>query len=389
MIKHKFLKKFLALFAVFGIISGAYGLNAIQNIEDEYFTFEKNKPVVNTSYPVTTQVTQETEDGYHMTVGLLGIPVKEVNVQVLENKKVIAGGQPFGVKYYTDGAVVVGCADVKTAEGNKNPAGGAGIRIGDVINEINGQTISSNEQLTKIIADSNGQPLHIKATRNALTFTADLTPVQDTSGSYKIGLWVRDSTAGIGTITYYDAENKTFAALGHSISDVDTGQIMPLQKGEILKSSITGIHRGEAGTPGELQGVFEQQPIGTLYGNEKEGIFGNLSDHFTCTGKEVEIGLKQNVKEGKASILCTIDESGVQEFEINIIKINRNAEQTTKNMIIEVTDSTLLEKTGGIVQGMSGSPILQDGKLIGAVTHVLIDNPKQGYAIFIENMLAH
>lgn len=387
----KRIKKLILTITVLAVAAGIYGSYTLQNIEDQYYAFQNEEPVISTAYPFTTQIVNQTDSGYDMQVSLMGVfPVKNVNVQLIEEKTFILGGQPFGVKYYTDGAVIVGCTDVTTSEGKKNPAAEAGLRVQDVINEINGQTITSNEQLTQIIEDSKGQKLTVKATRNELTFYTELYPVlESATGKYKIGLWVRDSTAGIGTITYYDPQNKTFAALGHSISDIDTGQIMPLQKGEVLKSSITGIKKGTQGSPGELQGVFENEVIGTLYSNEMEGIFGDIDADFDYTGKEVQIGLKQQVTEGPATIYCTLDDSGVQEYEIQIVKINKNTQQTTKNMILEVTDERLLEKTGGIVQGMSGSPIMQNGKLIGAVTHVLIDSPTRGYGIFIENMLAH
>ena len=302
----------------------------------------------------------------------------------------IPGGQSFGVKFYADGVMVVGVSDVTGQDGKtSSPAYDAGIRVKDIIKTVDGRSISSNEELISIVRASEGQALKIEAERDGEGFTATVTPVSDEKGEYKIGLTVRDSTAGIGTITYYDPVNHTFAALGHGINDTDTQQLLPLRRGEVLGADIFGIVKGQIGSPGELQGTFrENSDIGILYENSAEGIFGELNEGFVYPAQPIPTAEKSEVREGPATIMCTIDDSGVQEFEIEIVNII-NTQKTTKNMLIKVTDPDLLAATGGIVQGMSGSPIIQNGKLIGAVTHVLVNDPTEGYAIFIENMMAH
>jgi stage IV sporulation protein B len=207
---------------------------------------------------------------------------------------------------------------------------------------------------------------------------------------YHIGLWVRDSTAGIGTLTFYDPKTSAFGALGHGITDIDTGLLMPVDSGEIIESSILGIKVGKSGVPGELKGVFiEDMRLGTIENNSEFGIYGKLSDNAAnkITGKLYPIGLRSEIKEGPAVILSNIDGKSIAEFEIEIQKVSRQNINGSKGMIIKVTDQKLLEATGGIVQGMSGSPIIQNGKIIGAVTHVLVNDPTKGYGIFIEGML--
>ena len=230
--------------------------------------------------------------------------------------------------------------------------------------------------------------MSLSFTRDGEDRTVTVTPTRK-DGEYKLGLWVRDSTAGIGTITFYDPTDRTFGALGHSISDADTNRVLPLRKGSIIPAAITGIVKGSAGSPGQLSGTFlDSATIGDVFKNCDCGIFGTFSGRDAFAAEPIEIGLSGDVKTGKATIRCTVDSEGVKEYEIEIVKISRDEKQKTKNMLIKVTDPELIAKTGGIVQGMSGSPIIQDGKLIGAVTHVLVSDSKQGYAVFIENMLA-
>lgn len=306
-------------------------------------------------------------------------------------KELIPGGESFGVKFYTEGSIVVGLGEVETAEGVKTPAENAGILVGDIIVSANGSPVESNEQLTGIVAACGGKPITVKLIRNETEMTAEICPaVEQATKEYRLGLWIRDTSAGVGTVTFYNPETESFGALGHGICDTDTGLLLPLRKADVFYAEIFGVNKGQAGTPGELKGMFlDDQPLGNLFANTNEGVLGTTDKDISVNKNALKTASCDEVQQGPASILCTLDNSGVKEYSIEIIKISRNQERTTKNMLIKVTDPALLEKTGGIVQGMSGSPILQNGKIVGAVTHVLVNDPTKGYGIFIENMLAH
>lgn len=325
----------------------------------------------------------------NMELKLFGfVPVKEVSVQVVEPKSVIPAGTPFGVKMFTQGVIVVGLTEVPTKDGTVCPAKEAGIRTGDVILKIDGHAVGNNEDIADIISKSEGRKLKVEMKRKDVAFNVSIQPaLSQTDTQYKGGMWVRDSSAGIGTITYYDSESGSFGGLGHAITDVDTGEIMPLSSGEVVDVDILGAVKGKKGTPGELKGAFRtQKPVGSLLANRETGVFGKLLNPISYR-EPMPVAMKQDVKEGEAKIICTVDENIAQEFDIKIERVNLNDTAPTKNMVIKVTDPRLLEKTGGIVQGMSGSPIIQDGKVIGAVTHVFVNDSTKGYGIFIENML--
>lgn len=303
-------------------------------------------------------------------------------------EKVLVGGIPFGVKYYADGVLVVGMNDVETASGRKNPADAAGIKVKDVILSVNGQS-ADNESFSEAVRSSNGRSLTLQIKRENVYFDIKVQPVQDLSGIYRLGCLVRDSTAGIGTVTYIDPESGTFAGLGHAICDVDTGEIMTLSHATVYGAVIHSVVQGKVGAPGELKGSFDDDVlIGSLYKNCEQGVFGKLDDSFVVGGgKMLEVANTEEIKEGEALICCTLDDCGPQYYRINITKVYSDKTRTSRNMIIKVTDEKLLEKTGGIVQGMSGSPVIQNGKLVGAVTHVMVNDPTRGYGISIENML--
>ncbi len=300
-------------------------------------------------------------------------------------KECYLGGMPFGVKLHTKGVFVVGVSKVDAEQGQQNPAYDAGIRQKDIILSVNQKDVNTVAEVTNAIAESNGAPIQFTVLRDNQTQTISVRPVRDREGQYRCGLWIRDHTAGIGTVTFILPQTKTFAGLGHGICDGDTGELMPLLRGTVSDVSITGIVKGSVGHPGELKGYFQGVKIGSLLGNTKEGVFGVLSDVDT-TRPLVPIATAQEVHAGDATLFCTLQDGTIKGYSIQISKIKTGT--STKNFVVEVTDSALLEATGGIVQGMSGSPILQDGKLIGAVTHVLINDPQKGYGIFIENMLA-
>ncbi len=310
---------------------------------------------------------------------ILSFSFVNVNAQS-NNKKVILGGTPFGLKLFTNGVIVIEVNE------NKSPADAAGIEVNDLITKVNQEDVTSNETLKSFIENSNGEPLKLEIIRNGMEISKTIIPQKDDNNNYVAGMWIRDSTAGIGTVTYFDYENKTFGALGHGICDKDTGMLMPLRNGEIMSATISNYQKAQDGVIGGLNGYFDSKVIGSITANNGYGIYGTYehTDNTTI----VEVANNQEISEGKATILTTIEENKTEEFDVEIIKVAIN-ENNGQNMIIKVTDEELLNKTGGIVQGMSGSPILQNGKLVGAVTHVFINSPEKGYGIAISNMLCN
>jgi len=317
------------------------------------------------------------------------IPIKNVSINIIPRTSLIPCGDTFGVRLFTEGVMVVGQSSISTAEGQKNPAELAGIKVKDIIIAADGKRVNTIEEITEIFEKSMGKPISLELKRKGVSYKTEIQPVKSiTDGKYKVGLWVRDSTAGIGTLTFIDPKTGIFAGLGHGICDVDTGDIMPLMSGSIVKAEINGVIKGEKGAPGELIGVFDEDvEYGELLGNSQTGIYGIISDKKNLTvGEPIPVGGQTEVTEGESYIMSNVGD-GVKKYKIEIMKIMRGAGYTSKNMLIKVVDEELIEKTGGIVQGMSGSPIIQNGKLIGAVTHVLINEPTRGFGIFIENMI--
>lgn len=301
--------------------------------------------------------------------------------------KLIPGGRPFGIKFFMKGVAVIGVTDIETYDGLTSPAKDAGIKKGDFITKINGKELTDSDELSRLINDSKGEKTVFTLKRGDDYTDVDVYPVRSSSdGLYKTGLWVRDSTAGIGTITYVNAESSSFGGLGHGVCDTETGRVLPLHNGVITNVTVTDVVKGLENEPGEIRGEFSSYKAGTLDKNTECGVFGTLYDISSFTSEPMEICYSSEMKTGKAYILTTISGDVPSLFEVNITKINRKSGKT-KNFTIEVTDKTLLAKTGGIVQGMSGSPVIQNGRLCGAVTHVMINDPKRGYGIFIENML--
>ena len=315
------------------------------------------------------------------------IAIKTVDIQVVPRRLVIPGGTPFGIKMFTKGVIVVGMSDIQTGRDNVNPAKEAGIKIGDILLQIDGHDLESNEDVERYIAGSGGAVVPVALLRGDIPMEVTLQPVKtEYDGRYKAGIWVRDSSAGIGTMTYIKPDSLCFAGLGHAICDVDTGRLMPLSSGEIIDMSISGVQAGTSGKPGELRSNFAGGTVmGHLQRNTERGIFGRLLYH-NSVAEAVPMALKQEVVPGPAVILATLSGTQPQEFDIVIEKINYLDDVGTKNMVIRITDPQLLTTAGGIVQGMSGSPILQEGLLAGAVTHVFVNDPTRGYGIFAENM---
>lgn len=320
------------------------------------------------------------------------ILLKNVEVSVLPKTKVIPVGNIAGVKLYTSGVLVVGMSEI---EGNDNkkykPYENTGIKEGDTIIKVNDKNINSTSDLIQTVNLSQGHDISIKYVHQQETKECSITPVKTNNSQYKIGLWVRDSAAGVGTVTFYDPTSKTFGALGHGITDIDTNELINIASGEFITTKILNITKGESGNPGKIQGTIENQNnIGTIGKNTRFGIYGkvdNLASLNIDTSKEAEVALREEIQIGKAKILCSLDNQKPQEYEIEIEKIYKDNNYDNKSMKIKVTDEKLLEKTGGIIQGMSGSPVLQNGKFIGAITHVLVNDPQEGYAVFGDIML--
>jgi stage IV sporulation protein B len=357
--------------------------------DNENFELSTFLKVNSTSSPkISKEVSSTNSRKLTTTLKLFNIvPIKEVNIQKTNDVYLVPSGNVFGVKMFTKGVVVVGLNDIQSDIGVFNPAKSAGIKVGDIITQINGVKMSTNEDVSDILKSSNGKSLTINVKRKGEDLCFEVTPVKNKlDGQYKAGIWVRDSSAGLGTITYYNPKSKSFGGLGHSICDVDTGEILPLLSGEVVDVSINGVTKGQAGQAGELQGVFTSNtPMGTIDFNNSAGVFGKLKT-IEVQREAIPMCLKQNIKTGKAKILATTDGTQPKEYDILIEKISMTQNKQTKNLVIKITDNALLAKTGGIVQGMSGSPILQNGKLVGAVTHVFVNDPTKGYGIFVENM---
>lgn len=319
------------------------------------------------------------------------LPVKTVNVDVVSNKNLVACGNTVGVKLKLDGILVIGISDVLSNNQKVIPVKNTGIRPGNVITRINDENVDSIQELVDAIENNGAKPLKINYRSGNEIQQAMVSPVKSSEDDkYHIGLWVRDSTAGIGTLTYYDEKTGRFGALGHGITDIDTGTLMSVKSGEILESSILGVKMGKSGVPGELKGIFtEGTKLGTIQTNTEIGIYGKLDKLAAerIEGKVYPVGVRADIREGPATILSNIDGKKIEEYDILIQRVSRQNLNGTKGMIIKITDHRLLDATGGIVQGMSGSPIIQGGKIVGAVTHVLVNDPTRGYGIFIEAML--
>lgn len=313
----------------------------------------------------------------------------KLDTESLRDLKLIPGGMPFGVKYQTEGVTVVGFCDVENQKGKRNPAMEAGIQLKDVILQVNGKAVTCASQLTDLIESSGGKELEVKCRRQSKELSVRLTPAWSESESrYKTGIWVRDTGAGIGTVTFLLPDSGTFAGLGHGICDSETGTLIPMTRGTVCDVTINAVVKGTPGHPGELKGYFDPGKTGALLGNTLCGVWGVFTDLPDDLSEPIPIGLREDLHEGEATIRCTLSDNQVRSYKVNISSIQTDA-QGPKCFTVTVTDPDLLVQTGGIVQGMSGSPIIQDGKFVGAVTHVLINNPTTGYGIFIENMLAN
>lgn len=302
--------------------------------------------------------------------------------------RVVPGGNLLGLKMNTDGILVVGLSHVIDKQSQKlTPLENAGIDVGDQIITLNGETITSTKKLVNLVEKSRGGEMTVVYKHDGKEKKTSVKPVLSADGNYRLGVWVRDSSAGIGTMTFYNPQDQTFGALGHAICDVDTGQLIKISDGEVLSCDIYSLVKSKKGSPGEIQGSLSPNgSLGDIKSNELSGIYGKLDSEQIAESSTIEVGSRFSVKEGDAKILCSLDGKTIKEYSIKIEKILTDV-NSSKGMVIQITDPKLLEETGGIVQGMSGSPIIQNNHLIGAVTHVFINDPTRGYGIFIENML--
>ena len=322
---------------------------------------------------------------FALAVSLL--PARAMTAPAEQPRELVPVGKAVGVKLFADGVLVVGLSE---DDGAASPAKRSGLKEGDLILTMNDVTIGSTEHLQTLLAENGGREAALGIRRGSRALTLRVTPAQGADGVYRLGAWIRDSMAGIGTVTFYDPQTGAFAALGHGITDVDTGALMPLSRGAVMAASVKAVRRGASGSPGELRGDFDlKHDLGALYANTECGIFGILSEGSRpeATGEAIPVARRADIHTGKAAILANCKGDTVCAYEVEIEKLYGGS-APTRNLMLRVTDPELIALTGGIVQGMSGSPIVQNGKLVGAVTHVLVDDPQRGYGILIENMLA-
>lgn len=401
----KTIRKLLLVF--FLMVIYAYTIS-VENIPDNLVIFEGENITMKTLLGIHIKLNSETMETVSSTnnnsinqksgkatleVSLFdNISLKDVNVDILPRTTVIPVGSIAGVKLYTSGVLVVGMSEIEGMDHKKyKPYENTGIKEGDTITQINNIPISSTEELMETVNQAQGKAVKVQYVQSEQTKECSIEPVQTTTNQYKLGLWVRDSAAGVGTVSFYEPSTKTFGALGHGITDIDTEKLINIASGEFVTTRILNITKGESGLPGKIQGTVEnQQNIGKIYKNTKFGIYGtvdNLASLKIDTSKEMEVALRDEIQLGKATILCSLDNQKAEEYEIEIEKIYKENNYDNKSMQIKVTDEKLLEKTGGIIQGMSGSPIIQNNKFVGSVTHVLVNNPQEGYAVFGDIML--
>ncbi len=349
----------------------------------------KDKIHINLNKPFSIQSSQV--GAYSVDLKLFGkFTLKKINIDVIESVEVMPSGMPIGIYVSTDGVLVLGTGDVACSDGmNYEPALNI-LKSGDYIVAIDDTTVSTIDDVMDCINKSNGHSMEFSVRRNGEIIKLKVIPVKSTDGNYKVGVWIREDTQGIGTLTYTTTDNK-FGALGHPIADMDTGTVLEISQGSIFTTQIIDIVKGKSGEPGEILGVINQSSknkLGSINSNTTQGIYGKLGENKNKIkqGEVMDIGLKQNIKLGKAYIRCMV-ENEIKDYEIEIEKINLNPSAENKGMVIRITDERLLKVTNGIIQGMSGSPIIQDNKLIGAVTHVFIQDSTKGYGTFIENMI--
>lgn len=376
---------FTSIYIISGNVEESYKLTTGQELKID--SFMPVTAVYNDVKMSQGSYNRKAGDNFEVELKLFGvIPFTTTNVEIVDDMYVAVLGQPFGMKIYTDGVLVIESSDITTQNGKINPAAKAGIKVGDYIKKVNGKTVTCNEDLLQFVTESNGNAMYFEVLRDENIFTCKVTPVIDKeTGVYRIGIWVRDSSAGVGTLTFYNPSNNVVCGLGHGICDSDTGTLLEIESGELVNAEIISVIKGSSGNPGALKGKLTFDSIANITLNSNAGVYGITKTQIS-TQNLTKIALKQEVKDGNAQILCTVNGNTPKLYDCKIKRTgDRNSK--TQNLIVTVTDKELIDITGGIVQGMSGSPILQNGKLVGALTHVLVDDSKTGYGIYAENML--
>lgn len=387
----------------------------ITNIPDSIILFREEELNINTIFGMSietlevsnqnaNEITKETvetstetynngaNETINIGINLFGIQIKEISVNVIQDIEVVPLGELIGMKLYTNGVLVVGMSEIY-GENNKayKPYENTGIEEGDTITKINEEDIESTDDMINCINNSKGKEIKITYIHNNKILETNMTPIETDKNNYKLGLWVRDTAAGVGTATFYDKKTGKIAMLGHGILDVDTEELIDISDGEITDTSIVSIIKAENGKTGKIQGVVEgQEDIGKIYKNTYYGVYGQLYDTSKLDrekAESVKIALRDEIQIGEATLMCALDNGEVEEYTVEIEKIYLNNNSNNKSMLLRIKDQELIDKTGGIIQGMSGSPIMQNGKLIGALTHVLVQNPNQGYAVFADIMI--
>lgn len=389
------IKKILLIFCLLVIL--VYVTN-ITSIPSQIVLFEGEELNLGTVYGLTlkennssneiVKTSNNLNDNETVTLSLFNIvDVKDIKVDTIPRTTVVPLGNTIGLKLYTSGVLVVGLTEVNGIKPYEN----TGIEEGDLIVCVNGVDVETTEELTECVDNSNGKELEITYIKDGKECTTNMTATKTSSNEYKLGLWVRDGAAGVGTISYYEPSTGMFAALGHGIVDVDTEELVEISKGTVVTTNITEIIKGEEGSPGEIKGtIINGLEIGEIYENSEFGIYGrlkNLSSLNINNEEKYEVALRNEIKEGKAEVIINLENGERKKYEIEITKIYKNNNSDNKSMIIKVVDEKLLNLTGGIIQGMSGAPIVQDGKFVGAVTHVLVSDPTTGYAVFGDLMI--
>lgn len=389
----RFIKNLIIAVTVITLFLMVYGF---YTVPDEIYGVSGENIRVNNLYTVTCRqgdvkrdnmYTAEKEGRYNVRVSLFNtIPIKNSSLTVSDRHYVVPSGEIFGLRLFTEGVLIIKTETVDTAQGNISPCDMAGLKKGDVILKVDGATVVSSNALSEILSRGDKNAFEIEYERNSRIRKTVLNTYYSVSQcKYKAGMWIRDSAAGIGTMTFYDPLTGAFAGLGHGVCDIDTGEMLTFSDGDIVSAKITGCYKGEKGKAGELCGVFSGNTIGMLLSNNSIGVYGVIPVK-KAKAEPIPVAMSYEVQEGKAQIISTVDESGICRYEVEISRINPSSAEN-KNMVIKITDAKLIEKTGGIVQGMSGSPIIQNGKIVGAVTHVLVNDPTKGYGIFAETMV--
>lgn len=400
------IKKIISFILISFLIVSLIYISDIENIPNSFIVFNNEELNIKTLFGMKIEnskiysksntlqtVMKNIEDDNSVKkikLKLFGVTVKEISVNTMEEPEVVVLGNVIGMKLYTKGVLVVGMSEIYGQDSvSYKPYENTGIQEGDTIIEINNNAICSTDELINCINESKGKTIKLTYVHNEEKKEVSITPVETDINSYKIGLWVRDTAAGVGTATFYDKTSNKIAALGHGILDADTEELIDVSTGELTTVDIVSVIKGESGNAGKIQGVIEKQTeIGKIIKNTSFGVFARTTNYSIIDYKKtMKIALRNEIKIGEATLLCSLDSNEIKEYKVQIEKIYVDNNVNNKSMLIKINDKELIDKTGGIIQGMSGSPIIQNNKLIGALTHVLVQEPTKGYAIFADLMV--